>query len=187
MTEQTKTLAHEPETQQKAQQEAKKTEEKKEEKKVAAKEIHKPKKETAVVNGRDLRISLKQSISICRMIRGKTIECALKMLEEVVNFKRIVKMNDREIPHKHGKGVMAGRNPVKACLEFIRLLKQLRANAAANELEPEEFVVYCKANLASRPYRSGGRKAKATHITLKLERKIKKRTGQDGRKKIRSA
>ena len=158
-------------------QDKKMVEEKQKETKEVKKEekkIEKNPKTEAIVNGSDLRISTKYSAAICKMIRGKRIEEAIKLLEEVLAFKRPVKMNKLEVPHKKGKGVMAGRYPINASKEFLRLLKQLQANAIVNELELEKGVLFCKANKASRPYRSGGRQFKRTHLTLKLEIKNNK-------------
>ncbi len=140
------------------------------------------KKKIAVVNGMGLRISTKQSVDICNMIRGKKVDNAIELLEEVVNYKRVVKMNTREVGHKKGKGVMAGRYPVTAAKEFIRLLKQLRANALVNEIEYENLVIFCKANKASRPYRRSGTQAKRTHVTLMLEEKKNKKTKKKSKK-----
>lgn len=128
-----------------------------------------PKKDSAVVHGWDLPISTKQSMDVCSMIRGMTIEKALSMLNEVLLFKRVVHMNKREMPHQHGKGVMAGRFPQNTCMEFIRLVKQLQANAIVNGLEIEKCVISCKADFASRPYRRGGTKFKRTNLLLMLK------------------
>ena len=122
-----------------------KVEVKKEQKKQA------PKKDHALVHGWDLPISTKQSIDVCSMIRGRTIEKALAMLGEVLLFKRAVHMNKREMPHQHGKGVMAGRFPQRATRHFIELLKTLSANANVNGLE-SPIIVEAFANRASEPY-----------------------------------
>jgi ribosomal protein L22 len=154
-----------PEEKKQEQKAETKVEEKKEEKK--KEEIKK--KDYAIVNGNDLPISTKESMDVCSMIRGRNIETAIKMLEEVIAFKRVVKMNKREVPHQKGKGVMAGRYPINASNEFIRLLKQLNANAIVNGLEIEKCKIFCKANFASRPYKRGGAKFKRTHVVIKLE------------------
>lgn len=134
------------------------------------------KKDFAIVNANRLRISTKSSIAICNMIRGKRTEEALEMLEEVTNYKRVVKMNNREVGHKHGKGVMAGRYPINTAREFIRLLKQLNANAIVNEIPIEEYIIFCKADVGSRAYRRMGHRFKSTNLILKLEKpKIKKK------------
>lgn len=146
--------------------EEKKPETKKEEKKITIK-----KKNYALVKGFNLGISPKDSISVCNMIRDRTLDNAEKMLNEVTQFKRVIKMNNREVPHKHGKGVMAGRYPMNVVKEFIRLVKQLRANALHNELELEKYVIFCKSDRASRPYKRGGAKFKRANILLRLEKK----------------
>lgn len=157
-----------------------KIETKTEEKKVIEKKQEKvvetkiKKEKITIVNGKDLRISTKYSSAICNMIRGKGTEEAIKMLEEVEQYKRAVKMNNRQVGHRKGKGMMAGGYPMLAVKEFIRLLKQLNANAIVNEVPSEEYVIFCKANRASRPYRRKGTQFKRTHLTLKLE-KIKEK------------
>jgi len=127
-------------------QEMEKTiEEKKvEERKIVESKTQADKKKIAIVNANSLGISTKDSTDICSMIRGKDVETAIKMLEEVLQYKRVVKMNKREVPHKKGKGVMAGRYPMNASKEFIRLLKQLNSNALANEIETQGLVIFCK-------------------------------------------
>jgi large subunit ribosomal protein L22 len=157
-------------------------------KKISEKETKKlpektEKKESAMVRGTDLGISTKHSIDICNMIRGKSIENALKMLDDVLHYKKVVKMNKREVGHKHGKGIMAGRYPQKACAEFVRLLKQLNFNAIVNEVEPTECVIFCKADVASRPYRRQGHRFKRTHVLLKLEKIKIKKSKKGGKKK----
>lgn len=146
-----------------------KVEQKTEEKKVEKKEI--VKKDKAIVLGRSLAISKKHSMAICNMIRGKTPDRAVKMLEEVLLFKRAVPMNDREVPHRHGD-IMAGRYPGNASREFIALIKQLKANSSVNGID-NPIIFAAKADKASRPYRRGGVRAKRTHVYLEAKDKSK--------------
>ncbi|MBT4166323.1 hypothetical protein HOE04_04765 [archaeon] len=126
----------------------------------------------AVVNGSALHISTKHAIAICNFIRGKHVEKAIVELEDAGKMKFAIPMRG-EIPHK--KGIMSGRYPVKALGEFVKLLKSLKANAIANELELEKVAISCKANIASRPYRRFGRKRfKRTHVEIKLVKIVKK-------------
>jgi len=137
--------------------EEKETETKKEKKKTEEK---KPKTE-AVVNAKDLPISTKHSIAICDFIRWKKAEEAVLLLQEVIKMKRA--------------NIERGRYPVKAAQQFIKLLKQLAANAVVNEIDLENTRIECKANRASRPYKKSGRmRAKRTHVTLRLAIKPKK-------------
>lgn len=139
------------------------------------KKVEKIKRDYALINGLNLAISTKDGLHICDMIRGKNIDQAIKMVEEVLTFKRVVKMNNREVPHKHGKNVMAGSYPITASQEFLRLLKQLKSNAIYNELEMEKYVLFCKTDKASKPYRRGGTRFKRSHVMLKLIKNVKEK------------
>jgi len=133
---------------------------------------NKPKKTEAIVNARNLPISTKHSVAICNMIRNKEIDKAISLLEQA-ELKKIPVPMRGEIPHK--KGIMSGRYPIGALGHFIKSLKVLKANALVNELELEKYKIFCKANLASRPYRRFGKgKFKRTHLTLKLIQPVKK-------------
>ncbi len=147
--------------------------EKKEEKKkpVVKKEEAKP-KESAVVRGQSMRLSLKHCIGICKMLKGRRPEKAIKMLEEVATGKRAVAMRGREVAHQKGKGVSGGKYPKKAALEMIDLIKQLGANANVNQIE-EPVIVIAKADSASRPWRRDRRKAKRCHVYLEVRAKKK--------------
>ncbi len=136
-------------------------------KKEAVKKDDKNKKAEAVINGKDVRISTKQAVAVCNFIRNKNIDRALGDLEEVRKMKRAIPMKG-EIPHRKGS-IMSGRYMKNATGEFIGLLKGLKANATANELELEKVKIFCMANVAARPRRRFGRKKfKRTHVQIKL-------------------
>jgi len=144
-------------------------EEKKDDKKVETKKTkdeHKPKKNEAVVNGRNLPIGIKHAVALCNYIRGKQIDTAIRMLEEIKKDKKAIPMRG-EIPHRHG--MMSGRYPVKAAGVMIILLKSLKSNAIQHELELEKFKIFAMPNVASRPYKKFGKgRFKRTHVTIKL-------------------
>ena len=148
----------------------KKVEEKKEAPK--AKPVKKTKKQEVEVNARSVRISTKYSVAICKFLRGKRIEDAIKDLEDVMQFKKAVPMKG-EIPHRRGK-IMSGRFPKRAAKEFIVLLKSLSGNANNHEMN-DPVIFEAMSNKASRPYGRFGRwQRKRTHITIKArEKKIK--------------
>ncbi len=159
--------------------ETKKKDEKKEtkveEKKTEKKQIQKVKKDEAVVNGISLPISTKDSVAICKFIKGKTIDKAISDLEEVEKFRKVIPMTG-EIPHRKGKGMMSGRYMTKPVKIFIKILKDLKANSNVNGLE-EPIIVEAVPNRASRPYgRFGSVKRKRTHVKIKaVEKKIKEK------------
>jgi len=132
-----------------------------------------PKKTEVKVTGRDLRVSTKQAVAICKFLRNKDVDRAITEMEEVVKMKRAIPMRG-EIPHRKGKGMMSGRFPVKASLEFIRLLKSVKANAINHEVDLEKVKVVGMANVASRPRRRGGREQfKRSHVEIKLVPRVK--------------
>lgn len=141
-------------------------------KKGEAKEIQthkkeKPKRTMAVVNGFDVPISTKHSAAICRFIKRKKIQEAIKDLELVAKIKKPVPMSG-EIPHRRGRGIMSGRFPQKAAGEFIILLKSLSANSAYHGLE-NLVIVEAVANIGARPFGRHGIRRKRTHIRIVAE------------------
>jgi ribosomal protein L22 len=155
--------------------EAPKNEEKKEEKVVENKAETKPKtpeKKTkkvlgeARVLGKDLPISTKHAIAVCNFIRNRDIDVAIQLLGQAEKMKIPIPMKG-EIPHR--KGIMSGRYPVNAIKHFIRLLKSLKANAVASDLELEKYKIFCKSDVAARPYKRFGRgRFKRTNVLIKL-------------------
>jgi len=123
--------------------------------------------------GKDFSISTKHAIAICSFIKGMNPKDALDILEKVRKKKIAVPMKG-EIPHRRNmpKGKPSGRYPVKASRYFIKLLKNLIANATTNGLDADLLIITkAMANKASRPYRAsriayGGKRFKRTHINL---------------------
>ena len=143
--------------------------EKKQEKKVKGK----PKKTKSIVNGFNIPISTKQSAAICRFIKRKKIQQAIKELEEVVKIKKSIPMKG-EIPHRKGK-MMSGRFPGKAAKHFIILLKSLASNSIQDGLE-DPVIVEAVANIGARPFGRAGIRRKRTHIKIVAENKTREKT-----------
>lgn len=149
-------------------------------KKIEAKEIKseknvekKIKKSEARVNGRSLPISTKVGISLCKFLKGKTIDMAIKDLEQVTKLKKAVPMKG-EYAHRKGK-IMSGKFPIRAASEVLLLVKSLKNNANQADLE-NPIIATAIANKAMQPYARGGRaRKKRTHVTLvAIEKKVKK-------------
>ncbi|MEA3248384.1 MAG: uL22 family ribosomal protein [Nanoarchaeota archaeon] len=125
------------------------------------------KKDVAVANGFSLRISPKQSVYICKAIRGKSPEVAIMKLNEVIKGKRAIPMAGLEVGHRKGKGLAGGRFPKNACKAIIEIVKQAGANAIVAGIE-NPVITIVKSDRASAPYRRAGRKAKRTHIHVEI-------------------
>ncbi|MDO8467748.1 MAG: uL22 family ribosomal protein [Nanoarchaeota archaeon] len=148
-----------------------KTEEKIENKKEESKakkpiKVKRVKKEFAVFRGIGLPISRKYSIEICRYIKGKKIDDAIKDLEDAIQKKRAIPMRG-EYAHQKGKGMAGGKYPKNASEDFIRILRSLKANASYNEID-NPIIVEAIANKATKVYgRFGRTEKKRTHLMLK--------------------
>lgn len=96
--------------------------------------------------GREMRISPKDAVEICRSIKGMRLAEAKKFLEDVVKKRRAVKftLHRKKVPHRAGVG--SGAYPVKAAREILKLLQNAEANAVYKGLDPEKLrVVHASA------------------------------------------
>lgn len=86
----------------------------------------------AKASGRDLKISPKAAREICSSIRKMKLEKARRFLQDVIDKKRPVpyKRYKKKVGHKRElEGWYAGRYPVKAAREIMKVLDGLEANA----------------------------------------------------------
>jgi len=147
-----------------------KPEEKKEEKKESKPVI---KKEEAVARGINLHASKKHCMYICSFIKNKPVDRAINELQEVIAMKRAVPFKG-EIPHRHGKEMMAGRYPVKVSAQFIYLLKALKGNIISGNMDiGKARIAEASASWASRPQKRGGMRFKRTNVILKARELFK--------------
>jgi len=126
-----------------------------------------------------LPISTKQSVEICKFIRGKKVQKAIEMLNAVVDMKKPVPFNQftNGAGHKHGIG--PGKYPVKACREILKLVKLVEANAQHKGLNTSglEIIHICaKKGPKSWHYGRQSRIAmKRTHVEIVVEEKETKK------------
>lgn len=164
--------------------------EKKEETKPEIKKELKEETKIVRVRGLNLPISTKHAIAICNFIKGKNPSRVITLLENVIKKKIAIPMKG-EIPHRKNmpKGKVAGRYPSNASKEFIKLIKNLIANANTKGINAEDLVIcIAKADKASRPYRAtriayGRKRFKRSHILI--EAKLKEKFEEKGLKKIK--
>lgn len=137
--------------------------------------VEKVKKEFALTKVSNAPISLKHSRYIGAYIKGKSIDNALKDLEEVTQLRRLIPFKG-EIPHKAGPGMMSGRYPVNAARAFIPALKTLRGNCIVNGLDLERTrITIVNPSWAFRPLKRGGRKAKRVHLIIEARELTEKK------------
>jgi large subunit ribosomal protein L22 len=139
---------------------------------------------TAKAVGTSMPISMKHSVEVCNMIRGKNLQKAKKLLNEVIDFKRAVPYRrfGKDTPHKPGIG--AGRYPINTITEILKIIESAEANAQFKGLNTNNLVIAkIVPNKASEPYRAGrqrGRKAKRAHLEVIVEeRKTEAKSKED--------
>lgn len=136
----------------------------------------KPEK-TARAAATNSRVSHKSAIEITRTIKGMKLDKAKAYLMDVLAKTKAIpfKKFTRDIPHKPGAGMAAGRYPVKAAEEVKKLLENAEANADNKGLDTKKLVVKnASANKGgSRIYRGhrsfGRRRAKSANIQITVE------------------
>ncbi len=107
---------------------------------------YQPEDETraAKAMGYEMDISFKHAVEICRAIRGRKVQDAIKYLEDVVAMKRVVPFRKykKKVAHKSGlEKWYAGRYPQKAARHILKILKNLEANAEYKGLEVERLII----------------------------------------------
>lgn len=101
----------------------------------------------ALASGRDLRISFKKAVNVCRAIKGMRLEEAKKFLESVID-KRVPVVFARyrkKVAHKRALGGVhgaAGRYPVLAAKAILKVLENAENNATKKGLDSSRLVVY---------------------------------------------
>lgn len=115
-------------------------------------------------------ISTKQSVELCRYLRGMPLAKALRVLEDVIRKVHPIPYRRYNDNVGHKRGIAAGRYPVKASQYFLALLKSVKANAAVKGLKEEKLVIiHLLANRASRPMHAGRKRGtvmKRTHVEV---------------------
>ena len=98
---------------------------------------------TARAIGKDLRVSFKNSIEVCRAVRGMPTEEAKEYLEKVIEKKVPVpfKKHIRHINHRKGAGFGPGKFPVNAAKAVLDLLNDAENNAEYKGLDPENMFI----------------------------------------------
>lgn len=92
---------------------------------------------------REKPISHKHAREIAVSLKNLTLERARNYLNAVVRTERAVPMRryKKQVGHKSDPKVMAGRYPVKAATEFIKLLDNLESNAEYKGMDIERLRI----------------------------------------------
>lgn len=99
----------------------------------------------AKAKANEVNVSPKHSIEIAGFIRHQRVNDAIAYLNDVVRLKKAVPFRyfNRNVAHKRGLpgNWDAGRYPVKASKEFIRVLESVKKNAEYIGLDAENLEI----------------------------------------------
>ncbi|RLE83023.1 MAG: 50S ribosomal protein L22 [Thermoprotei archaeon] len=105
---------------------------------------------TATAAGRDLRISYKHAVEICRFIKNRKLDEAKKILENVIELKQGIPFRTYKKKVPHHKAVdkwPAVRWPVKAAKAILKVLENAENNAINKGLDVSRlYVVHAAAH-----------------------------------------
>jgi large subunit ribosomal protein L22 len=100
---------------------------------------------TAKASGRESRVSHKHAREVCKTIKGMTLANAKKYLRDVIAKKKPVPFTryNKKAGHRHGLvKTFAGRYPVKASNQILKVLQSAEANAESKGLDVERLRVF---------------------------------------------
>ncbi len=101
----------------------------------------------ALASGRDLRVSFKKTVNVCRAIKGMRLEVAKEFLRGVAQEKMPVAFTKyrKKVGHKRSLGGVsgaAGRYPVLSAKAVLKVLENAENNASKKGLDTSRLVVY---------------------------------------------
>ena len=99
---------------------------------------------TVKASAREVRVSHKSAYEVCRTIKGMMLTQAKQYLRDVIVKKRPVPYRRfrKKAGHRHGLSkAFAGRYPVKAAKQLLRLLEGAEANAENKGLDSERMRI----------------------------------------------
>ena len=91
--------------------------------------------------GRNLPLSIKDSVNLCRAIKGMSLGAAKDYLEDVKKKKRAVPYVRYLDSVSHRRGIGPGKFPVKEAKYILKVLENAEANAENNELDTDSLYI----------------------------------------------
>ncbi|KUO41612.1 MAG: 50S ribosomal protein L22 [Hadesarchaea archaeon DG-33] len=98
--------------------------------------------------GREMRVSPKHAMEVCRAIKGMRLATAKEYLQAVVDKKKPVpfKRHRKKVAHRRGAGG-SGQFPVKTARAILKILENAEANATYKGLDAEKLkIVHASAH-----------------------------------------
>jgi len=99
---------------------------------------------TAKASGRENRVSHKHAREVCKAIKGMTLANAKQYLRDVIAKKKAVPFTryNKKAGHRHGLvKSFAGRYPIKASAQILKIIQGAEANAENKGLDVDRLRV----------------------------------------------
>ena len=99
---------------------------------------------TVKASGREVRVSHKSAREVCKTIKGMMLSQAKQYLKDVMVKKRAIPFTrfKKKAGHRHGlQKAYAGRYPMKAAKQALRILEGAEANAEYKGLDTEKLRI----------------------------------------------
>ena len=99
---------------------------------------------TVKASGREARVSHKSAREVCKTIKGMKLAQAKQYLKDVMDKKRAVPFTrfKKKAGHRHGLvKAYAGRYPVKASKQILKIIEGAEANAEYKGLDTERLRI----------------------------------------------
>lgn len=133
---------------------------------------------TAHAIGKELPISPKKSVEVCRAIKGMHVEKAKEYLEDVIRKKKVVPYRRYKKTVAHKKGIGPGGYPVRVANEVLKVIEAAQANADYKGLDSENMRIMAvsahrgRTTEGTRP-RARGRSTPWNKETVNIELTLK--------------
>ncbi len=131
---------------------------------------------TAKAIGRELNISPKASVEVCRDIRGMMVEDAVERLEKIISLEKPVRYHryNGKVGHRKGKKFGAGRYPQKTAKAILDVIRHAQHNAEYKGMDSESMrIVHLSASkgMTVEGYmpRAHGRSSPFNHERVNIE------------------
>lgn len=102
------------------------------------------KQTSARAQGHELHVSPKHCVELCRELKGMDLAEAKSYLRAVIEKKKAVRFKRYNSSVGHRKGLVgwdAGRYPIKAASEILKVIKDAEANAEYKGLDIEKMII----------------------------------------------
>ncbi|RLF12385.1 MAG: 50S ribosomal protein L22 [Thermoprotei archaeon] len=98
----------------------------------------------ARASGRDLRVSWKKAVEVCRFIKGRKLSQARELLERVLRKEIMIpftRFRKKRAHHGSINGHPSGGYPIRVVREVLKILRNVEANAESKGLDVEKLVI----------------------------------------------